>query len=170
MESLKEQDQQLDRRIRDPDRAIHVLQSRHIDKNQLREALQEFASTCHEGQPESKRELLNVVIEEIRCSVKRREKTGEIVYTLRGDGTVMKNWEEAKQNEESGNPHDGGSTPRVVRLREQDSNLQPCGYGSSTAFAAGRTISSPMIRHPVSGTPLSGCRALVGLIGEILIP
>jgi hypothetical protein len=34
-------------------------------------------------------------IEEIQCSVKPREKTGEIVYKLGGDETVMKEWEEA---------------------------------------------------------------------------
>jgi hypothetical protein len=32
-------------------------------------------------------------IEEIPCSVKRREKTGEIAYILGGDGAVMKEWE-----------------------------------------------------------------------------
>jgi hypothetical protein len=34
-------------------------------------------------------------IEEIQCPVKRREKTGEIVYKLAGEGTVMREWEEA---------------------------------------------------------------------------
>ncbi len=66
--------------------------------------------------------LHNVIIEEIRCSVKRGEKTGEILYKLRGDGTVMKKWEEAKKNEESGNPHYGGSTPRVAWLPETHEN------------------------------------------------
>jgi len=65
-----------------------------------------------------KRRLLNAVIEEVRCTVKRGEKTGEIEFRLRWDGSIKKKREEAKQNEESGNPHYGGSTPLVVRLRE----------------------------------------------------
>ena len=127
MDSLKEQDQQLDRRIRELDRDIHTLQYQQVDKKQLREVFRDFAALYSDAQPGTKRRLLNVIIEEIRCSVKRREKTGEIVYKLRGDGTVKKEWEEAKQNEESGNPGRPGLTPRVAWLREQDSNLHRSG-------------------------------------------
>jgi hypothetical protein len=119
---LKEQDQQLDRRIRDLVRDIQTLQTQQIDKKQLRGVFQEFADLYSEAPLDVKRRLLNAVIEEIRCSVKRGEKTGEIVYKLRGNGTVREKWDGAKLNEESGNPQSGGSTPRVIRLREQDSN------------------------------------------------
>jgi hypothetical protein len=54
--------------------------------------------------------------------VKRGEKRGEVVYKLRGDGTVRKEWEDAKQNEESSNPHSGGLTPRVAWLRDRLKN------------------------------------------------
>lgn len=96
MDSLKEQDQQLDRRIRDLDRDVHMLQTQQIDKKQLRNVFQEFAALYSDAPADTKRRLLNVIIEEIRCSVKRGEKTGEIVYKLRGNGTVRKEWEEAK--------------------------------------------------------------------------
>jgi hypothetical protein len=75
-----------------------------------------------EVSPETKRWFLNVVIEEIRCSVKRGEKKGENACKLRGDGTVKKTWEVAKQNEEPATSLSGGSTPRVVRLRERLEN------------------------------------------------
>jgi hypothetical protein len=104
MDSLRGQDQQLDKRIRDLDRDIQVLQTQQFNKKHLKGVFLEFAELYSEAPPDTRRKLLNVVIEKIRCSVKRGEKTGEIVYKLRGDGTVMKKWEEAKQNEESGNP------------------------------------------------------------------
>jgi hypothetical protein len=171
MESLKEQDQKLDKRIRDLDRDIQILETQQIDKKQLRGAFRDFAGLYSDAPPGTKRRLLNVIIEEICCSVKRGKKTGEIIYRLRGDGTIKKAWEEAKQNEESGNPHSGGSTPRVVWLREQDSNLQPCGYGSSTAFAAVRTISSPFDSSSQNtGLLAQGAGRSWGLLVRILIP
>ncbi len=93
--------------------------------------------------PEVKRKMLNVIIEEISCSGKRGEKIGEITYKLRGDGTVKKNWEDAvvvtKQNEESGNPHSRGLTPRVAWLREshRDSNFYPCISRSNSSSQEG---------------------------------
>jgi predicted nucleic acid-binding Zn-ribbon protein len=71
MDSLKEQDQQLDRRIRELDRDIHALQYQQVDKKQLREAFRDFAALHSDAQPETKRRLLNVITEEIRRSVKR---------------------------------------------------------------------------------------------------
>jgi len=92
---------------------------------------------------EVKRRLLNVVIEEIQCKVRRGENKGEITFKLRGDGSIKKDWSEAsKTKEDSSTPSSGGLSPHVAWLREQDSNLQPCGYGPSTAFTAVRTISS----------------------------
>jgi TolA-binding protein len=97
MDSLRGQDQQLEKRIQDLDRDIQVLQTQQINKKQLKGVFQEFAELYSEAPLDAKRRLLNVVIEEIRCSVKRGEKTGEMFYKLRGDGTVMKKWEEAKK-------------------------------------------------------------------------
>ena len=56
---------------------------------------------------------------------------------------------------------------RVEGLREQDSNLQPCGYGMLLSFRWGPDYLITL-RLGVSPceTPRSGCRALVGLIGE----
>jgi hypothetical protein len=47
--------------------------------------------------------------------------TGEIAYNL-GKRKPSKAWEEAKQNEGSGDPHCGGSTPRVTWLRDSLEN------------------------------------------------
>ena len=78
MDSLRGQDQQLDKRIRDLDRDIHVLQTQQIDKKQLQGVFLESSELYSEAPPDTKRRLLNVVIEEIRCSVrggKRQEKS-----------------------------------------------------------------------------------------------
>ena len=73
-----------------------------------------------------KRRLLNAIIEEVRCTVKRGEKTREIEFRLRGDGSFKKKWGEANRaNGESGNRPSGSSTPPVACLRErlESSNL-----------------------------------------------
>jgi hypothetical protein len=55
-----------------------------------------------------KRRLLNAVIEEVRCTVKRGEKTGEIEFRLRGDSPIKKKWEEAKKQVDAGQGEDRG--------------------------------------------------------------
>jgi len=60
-----------------------------------------------------------------------------------------------------------GRIPRGTMLREQDSNLQPCGYGMLQSFRFGPDYLIILrLVVPEIGTPLSGCRALMGLIGE----
>jgi hypothetical protein len=68
-----------------------------------------------ESTSDVKRRLLNAIIEEVRCTVKRAEKTGEIEFRLRGNGSIEKKCEEAKKaNGESGKPPSGSSTPHVA--------------------------------------------------------
>jgi site-specific DNA recombinase len=117
IEGLQKQAKNLEQQLNALDLEIERLDAQQIDKKQLRRVFQEFADIYSEASAEIKRRLLNVMIEEIRCSVKRGEKTGEIVYKLRGDGSIKKDWEEAKKNEEPGNPQFGGLTPRVAWLR-----------------------------------------------------
>jgi len=94
-ESLKESDRKLETHIKHLDRDIQRLESQQIDKKELRGVFQDFAALYADAPPESKCRMLNVIIEEFSWSVKRGEKTGEITYKLRGDGTVKKNWEDA---------------------------------------------------------------------------
>ena len=148
IDSLQETDRDLDRRIRDHNRDIRILENQQINKKELREVFQEFSDVYAKAPLEIKRRLLNVVVEEIRCSVKRGENTGEIVYKLRGDGLVKAQWEEVLEKKEgSTSPCSTGLSPHVAWLREQDSNLQPCGYGTSGSFDSVRTISSPAHNH-----------------------
>jgi hypothetical protein len=63
----------------------------------LRRVFNEFDGVYSEATAETKRRLLNTIIEEIRCKVKQGEKTGEVEFRLRGDGSVTKEWEEAKK-------------------------------------------------------------------------
>jgi hypothetical protein len=63
-----------------------------------------------------------------------------------------------------------GLSLRVVRLREQDSNLQPCGYGRFRNFHSGPDyLITLRCAVKITGTHRRG-RALVGRIGELLIP
>jgi hypothetical protein len=78
MESLKEQDQELDKRIRDLERDIQILETQQIDKKQLRGVFRDFVGLYADAPPETKRRLLNVIIEEIRCSVKRGKRLGKL--------------------------------------------------------------------------------------------
>ncbi|MGB5874570.1 MAG: hypothetical protein WBH56_12680, partial [Bacteroidota bacterium] len=71
---------------------------------------------------ETKRRLLNIIIEEIRCVVKKRERKGDIVYKLRGDGSIKKEWEEAKKREDPKPPSSGDSSLQVAWLRERFEN------------------------------------------------
>ena len=107
-----------------------------------------------ESTSDVKRMLLNEIIQDVRCTVRRGEKTGEIEFRLRGDGSIKKEREEAKKgNGESGNLPSGSSTPHVAWLREQDSNLQPCGYGRFQDFHPGPdylitlAFGCPKLRH-----------------------
>jgi len=59
--------------------------------------LNEFLDIYSKAPIKTKRKLLNVVVEEIRCSVKRGKRTGEIFYKVRGDGTVRRRWDEADE-------------------------------------------------------------------------
>ena len=118
IEGLQKQAKSLEQQLNALDWEIERLDAQQINKKQLRQIFKDFSEIYSEATPETKRRLLNVMIEEIRCSVKRGEKTGEIVYKLRGDGSIKKEWEEAKKNEEPGNPQFGGLTPRVAWLRE----------------------------------------------------
>jgi hypothetical protein len=77
------------------------------------------------------------MVEEIRCSIKKGAIKGEIAYKLRGDGSVKKEWDEAQKQEDPKPPSSGGSSLQVAWLREQDSNLQPCGYGILQSFRFG---------------------------------
>ena len=143
IDGLKVRISELDAMLQNLDREIQTIENQQIDKRQLRRVYQDFGGIYAGAIPEVKRRLLNVVIEQIQCNVKRGENKGEITFKLRGDGSIKKDWSEAsKTKEDSSTPSSGGLSPHVAWLREQDSNLQPCGYGRSTAFTAVRTISS----------------------------
>jgi hypothetical protein len=112
----------LEEQIRTLDREIERLEQQQINKSDLKKVFKEFAGIYSEAPMETRRKLLNVIIEEVRCFVKRKEKRGEIVYKIRGDGSVKKNWEEAQKPEDPKPPSSGGSSLQVAWLREQDSN------------------------------------------------
>ncbi len=99
---------ELESRLGDLDREIRTLEHQQIDKGQLRRIFDKFEELYTGATPETKRKLLNVIIEEIRCSVKRGEKTGEIEFRLRGNGSIKEKWEDAIKKDD-GEPNKTGN-------------------------------------------------------------
>lgn len=93
---LKGKSDDLEHRVQTLDREIKQLERQQIDRKQLRHVLQDFSEIYPQAHSETKRRLLNIMIEEIRCSVKKGERKGDIVCKHRGDGSVRKEWKEAK--------------------------------------------------------------------------
>lgn len=58
-------------------------------------------------------------IEDTRSAVKQGDASGEILYKRRGDGTVKKNWEDAKNTEDPKPQPSGGSSLQGAWLRER---------------------------------------------------
>jgi hypothetical protein len=87
-----------------------------------RRVFKEFGEIYAQASPGAKRRILNIIIEEIGCSVKRGERKGEILCRLRGDGSVTREWEQARKHEDPKPPSSGGSSLQGAWLREQDSN------------------------------------------------
>lgn len=116
-DSLKMQATALDTRLRALDQDVNALETQQINKTELHSVFQDFGAVYANAPQDVKRKLLKVIIEEIRCTVKRGQKTGEITFKLRGDGSVKKNWNEAKETkEDSSTPSSGGLSPHVAWL------------------------------------------------------
>ena len=107
--------------VRAPE-SSRMLEWEQSDKKDPRRVFKEFGEIFTQASPEAKRRILNIIIEEIRCSVLRGKRKGEILYRLRGDGSVTKEWEQARRHEDPKPPSSGGSSLQVAWLREQDSN------------------------------------------------
>ena len=122
VEGLNKQAGDLDTRLGVLDREIDKLERQQIDKKDLRRVFREFGEIYTLASPEAKRRILNILIEEIRCSVKRGERKGEILYRLRGDGSVTKEWEQARKQENPKPPSSGGSSFQVAWLPETHEN------------------------------------------------
>lgn len=128
---LEEEKKAVEKEIEDVKLAIELEESKTITKDDLRRALQQRAALYDRMSLENKRLYNKGVFLEIRSYLKRREKTGEVEFKFRADGSLRLDWEKIKNPElprglvnfrqpESSSPSGGW-------LREQDSNLQPCG-------------------------------------------
>jgi hypothetical protein len=104
------------------EREIESLDGQQVDRKRLRAVFQEFSQIYDEAPLQTKRRLLNVVVQEIRYSVKRGEDKGDILYKLRGDGSVRKEWEEAQKHEDPEPPSSGGSSLQCALLPETHEN------------------------------------------------
>lgn len=122
---------------------------------------------CRELYHEITRRFLNVVIEQIRCTVNRRVHIGEFVYTLRADGSVKAEWREATKKEGSTSPCSTGLSPHVVWLRGTHHNsnfLLPQIPLEIHNSARGQKAFSISERYLPSPLPLS--KAAIGRLQE----
>jgi len=149
IEGLNEQAGELGTRLGVLDRDIDRLEQQQIDKKDLRRVLKEFGEIYTQASPEAKRRSLNVIIEEIRCSVKRGERKGEILYRLRGDCSVTKEWEHARKQENPKPPSSGGSSFQVSWLRE----TSQCANSVSAPEASGYRPEGPARRDETCRKP-----------------
>ncbi|HUI63880.1 MAG TPA: recombinase zinc beta ribbon domain-containing protein, partial [Bacteroidota bacterium] len=99
VDELTNRVKELDRNLSELDHEIEMLRDQQIDKAQLKQVFDGFEEMYADATAETKRKLLNTIIEEIRCSVKYGEKTGEIEFRLRGDSSVKEKWEESRKKE-----------------------------------------------------------------------
>ena len=83
--------------LQDLNWVMRVLDHQQIKKKGFREAFNEFSEVYGEVALDIKRRLLNVVGEEIRCTMKRKENTGENVFNVRGDGLLKRGWGEVNK-------------------------------------------------------------------------
>jgi ribosomal 50S subunit-associated protein YjgA (DUF615 family) len=95
IDTLKTQESRLGQELQSLGREIQRLENQQIDTKVLRTIFRDFAGIYSEATPESRRRLINVIVEEIRCLVRRGQKKGDIIFKLRGDGSVKEEWEEA---------------------------------------------------------------------------
>jgi hypothetical protein len=82
VDALTAQSKRLEEQLNILDKEIHVVENQQINRQDLKGIFKDFADIYRDAPPETKHRLLNVIFEEIRCSVKRGENTGEIVYKL----------------------------------------------------------------------------------------
>ena len=71
---------------------------------------------------EMRRQLIKVIIQEIKISLGKKKEKGDIEIYFRGDGRIKKEWVNKIVN-----PDKLVSSYYRTWLREQDSNLQPFG-------------------------------------------
>ena len=69
---LEEQAKGIEQQLQTIDREIERLKRQQIDKKQLRQIFRDFSEIYSEATAETKRRLLNIIIEEISCLVRKR--------------------------------------------------------------------------------------------------
>jgi hypothetical protein len=72
---------------------IEMIEEQSISKAALKKRYSEFAEVFEELPKEKKRKLVQTIIKEISCQVKKREDKGQIRISFWGDGTILKDWD-----------------------------------------------------------------------------
>jgi len=119
IENLRSRAADLQTRVQTLDRDIERLYGYQFGTRELRRVFRDVSEVYSGAPQERNRRLLNVLIEEVRCSVKRGRKNGDITFKLRGDGSVKREWAEAQKQEDPKPPSSGSSSLRSAWLRER---------------------------------------------------
>ena len=112
LNELEKQKSGIQDRISKLDGQMDEIKGKKFDKRALARVLAEFEMLYREAPIEQRRQMLRTVISEIRVSAKRGDIEGSVEFKLRGNGTIVRKWNEVV------NKRGVYSTPRVGWLRE----------------------------------------------------
>jgi site-specific DNA recombinase len=112
LEDLENQKSTISSGIAELDTRIADVGETKFRKQALSRVLAEFGTLFEEASSEDKTRMLKTVISEIKVSAKSRETDGTLEFRLRGDGQLLRRWDQVI------NKRGAGLTPRVGWLRE----------------------------------------------------
>jgi hypothetical protein len=140
METEKARVQQ---RILEISNNIDEIQLNKFQKSSLKNILKEFDSIISGSSIEEKRQLIKTIIEGIKISAKTGEKDGIVEFKIRGNGTLVKKWNEvAKQRGVS-------LTPRLGWLRVKHGDSNPLSLEIPVVFADSAKGAQHIVIDPI---------------------
>ncbi|MDP2886767.1 MAG: recombinase zinc beta ribbon domain-containing protein, partial [Ignavibacteria bacterium] len=112
LEDMENQKAAIQRATAELDTRMEEVSENKFRKQALNQVLKEFETLYGDAPVENKTRMLKTVISEIKVSAKSGEKEGTFEFRLRGDGKLVRRWNQVI------NQRGAGLTPRVGWLRE----------------------------------------------------
>jgi site-specific DNA recombinase len=122
LKNLKGQRDLIEEEINKIATQLNLIKSIKIDKKELKTIFSQIPAIYEDASTEMRRQLIKVIIQEIKISLGKKKEKGDIEIHFRGDGRIKKEWVN-----KIANPDKLVSSYYRSWLREQDSNLQPFG-------------------------------------------
>lgn len=94
LEGLEDEKGEVKQRILGISSKIDELSKNQFQKSTLKQVLAEFDAIVNNSPMEDKRKLLKTIIEEVKITAKTGEIGGIFEFKIRGNGTVLKQWNE----------------------------------------------------------------------------